>query len=140
MKSKWIFLLVILSLSSCREGIDLDCADVYCYAIFHEYSVTVVDVMGKPVALDKYITMRERKNLEIDIQSRLDPETDNLKKTLGIYPVLNDSHVDLIKYENEKFIFKGYKKGELIVKANYIFTSGCCGIVYVSGPQELEIE
>ena len=127
----------ILAGISCADEIDLDCENINCLAIFKSYSIRVKYSDGNPVRLDKYITVRERKNKEIDIQSRLDGDAANAKRRLGSYPVLNDTHDDLIRYPRS--YSKGYIANKLVVQEEFVFRKDCCGVYKVSGPYEVVI-
>ena len=140
LKKAAILIVFIPTLYSCRDLIELDCGEVYCDMVFHTFSVSVKYTDGTPVALDRYITIRDRLNKKIDKQSDLDEYALKAKRDLGSYPVLDDTHLDLIKYHDEKFIFKGYIGDKLVVKEEYVFTKSCCDFEYVSVARDVIID
>lgn len=140
MRYRSVLLFLFLIFNSCSDNFNLDCEDVYCFEIFYSHSLKVKYPDGRPVGLTKYVTIRERKNKEIDIQSKLDLEARLAKTTFGIYPVLDGTHDDLVKNPEEKFTFKGYIGDDLIVEENFTFGLGCCGVYLVSGPYEVIID
>ncbi len=140
-------LLVVFMSMACNKHKDRgnrqngDCPpDLMCTMDFRYIHITISDSDGKPVALDKFRTIRIADGHEFDLQSDANNWEDSTWKATGSYPLLTDGQQKQISTKGETVEFHGEKNGVLIVKEPYEVRDDCCHIDLVSGNRNVTVQ
>lgn len=140
-------LLVVFMSMSCNKHKDRgnrqngDCPpDLMCTMEFRSIHVSVTDGEGRPVALDKFRTIRLADGHEFDLQAGASHWEDSIRKATGSYPLLTDAQQKQISTKGETVEFHGEKNGVLVVQETYKVRDDCCHIDLVSGNRDVTVQ
>lgn len=115
--------MLIIALSSYRTGDKEDCAGVDCTQELRYVSTTIKNVLGCPIVLDDYYTIRSGTQEMIRCKGFVGHK--------GEYPVVMDDYKDKLTNVQDEFIFIGIKNGKEVVRRTFTIRADCCHIYQV---------
>lgn len=128
-----IIIFLAFTQISCEDDV-VNCEQtVACTEIFVSISVEITDTAGQPVALDHAYTF-------IDSRNKIEFQISDNNRTIGVYRVADDSHMDDFDFEGTTVIFVGEKNGKNIVEHQMVIGKDCCHILLIAGDDEIVIE
>ena len=101
-----------------------------CTEDFRFVTISVVDKAGKPVALDRYETVRTSNQKVLE-------RRDNTEMQAGTYVVASDGEKDSISTCGEGFVFRGYRGGKRVLEEMFVLRNDCCHVERKSGRTEI---
>lgn len=113
--------------------------DTMCTMDFRSIAIAVTDTNGLAVKLDKYRTIKDENNEEIDLQTGISIFEDTTRKSTGNYPILNDSYITKTDRCGKAFHFQGYINNQMVIDAKYKISHDCCHIKLDSGSTQIKL-
>jgi hypothetical protein len=104
--------------------------DIMCTEDFRFVTLTIADKAGKPIALDRYETVRASNNTAL-------VRRDNTEMQPGTYVVASDGEKESISTCGEKFLFRGYRGGKKVIEEPFTLRNDCCHVERQSGRTQL---
>ncbi|HEV7381210.1 MAG TPA: hypothetical protein VGN64_15540 [Dyadobacter sp.] len=139
MKHTILLAILILTLFTCKNKSVDPCVcegTINCTEEYRSIIVEVADSSGKPYVLDEFKTTKIEDGKEIILRS---DEFTDIRKSMGMYLLMNDGHKSLTEKCGKSFRFTGWKDGKEVISKNYVIAHDCCHILVKEGDLKITI-